>query len=841
MMGSPGVREPSATCLRSAGGHAVPLLGVELSGDVYGAHARIVVRQRYRNDEESPIEAIYTFPLPSDAVVVGFAMECAGRRMESEVREREEAFKAFDEAVAKGHGAALLEEERKNVFTANVGNLMPGEETMIEVAFVQRLTSDEGALRLMIPTLVAPRYIPGAAIASPTGHGTSAPTDRVPDADRITPRIAAVKYGLSLDVRFDLGRAITLESPSHAIAVEAMSGGVTRVRFERDEVALDRDLVLLAAGAPGVVAGLVADKKRGEEGTFALTVVPDLFEPSERAAAHDVLFVVDVSGSMEGDSIEQARAAMRLCLRHLAEGDRFGIIAFSDTFRWFEQKLVPFTKTTLASADTWIARLSAGGGTEMLEPLLAATGALGDTDRDRVIVLLTDGQVGNEEEIVRRVVAEAKGTRVYTFGIGTNVSDLLLRGLARRTNAVAEFIHPGERIDEKVTAQFARATAARVDGVTLKLEGLDGGELTPAELPSLVDGEPWVVYGRYEESSIGHATLRGTLRGKPFHLRIPVELPTEVSRDALGALWAGGRIRDLEDAESELSGRRQVANRDRIVALATRHGVSSRHTSFVVVEKRFGDRRAKGHPETRVVPVSAPAGWQLSTPGVDVMSAPMGGMGGGYGAASATLTGATRGRAMVGGSYPTGAPPPPPQMAAPAPAAAKAGGIAGVFSRAMNAVFGEDRGEAFEVFEAEHGDAPSPPSAAPDSIAAWFQSQGADGAWSAPDDTSDLGSLRATTKVLLACIRAGIDTAHAVYGHQLKKAVEATCVLADTLASKDPRAGVSALLAAFVVASGARARARVSAVVHDNGALGAYAESFTSVAAARAKLDELEP
>ena len=834
MMGSPGVREPSTTCLRSAGGHAVPLLGVELSGDVYGAHARIVVRQRYRNDEATPIEAIYTFPLPSDAVVVGFAMECAGRRMESEVREREEAFRAFDEAVAKGHGAALLEEERKNVFTANVGNLLPGEETMIEVAFVQRLAADEGALRLMIPTLVAPRYIPGTATASPTGHGASAPTDRVPDADRITPRIAAVKYGLSLDMRFDLGRAITVESPSHAIAVEAVSGGVTRVRFERDEVALDRDLVLLAAGAPGVVAGLVADKKRGEEGTFALTVVPDLFEPSERAAAHDVVFVVDVSGSMEGDSIEQARAAMRLCLRHLAEGDRFGIIAFSDSFRWFENKLVPFTKTTLASADTWIARLSAGGGTEMLQPLLAATGALGDTVRDRVIVLLTDGQVGNEDEIVRRVVAEAKGTRVYTFGIGTNVSDLLLRGLARRTNGVAEFIHPGERIDEKVTAQFARATAARVDGVTLKLEGLDGGELTPAELPSLVDGEPWVVYGRYEESCVGHATLRGTLRGKPFHLRISVELPTEASRDALGALWAGSRIRDLEDAASELSGRRQAANRDRIVALATRHGVSSRHTSFVVVEKRFGDRRAKGHPETRVVPVSAPAGWQQPTTGFDILAAPVAAMGGGFGAAPA---GATRGRAM-GGPPPTGAPPPPPQMAAPAPAAANAGGIAGVFSRAMNVVFGEAREEAFE---AERGGAASSPSAASDSIAVWFQSQGADGAWSDPADTSDLGALRATTKVLLACIRAGIDTAHAVYGHQVRKAVEATCILADRLTPKDARAVAAALLAAFVVASGARARARVAAVVHATRGLEAYAESFQSIEAARAKLGELEP
>src|SRR5262245_11709000 len=196
--------QDKAACLRTTDGRAVPLLGVALGGEVFGAHARVVLRQRYKNRESKPIEAVYTFPIPSDATLTGFAMECDGRRIEADVKEREEAFAVYDAAVSKGHGAALLEQDRPNVFTASVGNLLPDEETIVEVTFLQKLTADEGALRLMIPTLVAPRYIPGTPAGDRTGHGAADPTNVVPDADRITPKIGTVGYGLAMDIVFDL-------------------------------------------------------------------------------------------------------------------------------------------------------------------------------------------------------------------------------------------------------------------------------------------------------------------------------------------------------------------------------------------------------------------------------------------------------------------------------------------------------------------------------------------------------------------------------------------------------------------------------------------------------------
>jgi Ca-activated chloride channel family protein len=160
-----------------------------------------------------------------------------------------------------------------------------------------------------------------------------------------------------------------------------------------------------------------------------------------------------------------------------------------------------------------------------------------------------------------------------------------------------------------VTAQFARATAARVEDVSLRFTGVDAGEIAPSEIQPLVDGEPWVVYGRYSAAGIGRAELRGTLQGEQFFLEVPVELPEEAEREGLGALWAAARIRDLEDAEAGLAGRRAESNKKRIVALSVEHHVASKYASFVVVERRSGDRRATGQPEARPVPVHGPAGW----------------------------------------------------------------------------------------------------------------------------------------------------------------------------------------------------------------------------------------
>ena len=163
--------------LRSIQGQAVPLLGVAAQASVAGGTVQVTLRQRFRHVGPEPIEAVYTFPVPADAALSGFAMTCNGRRQVAQVQEREAAFRTYDDALVAGHGAALLEEERANVFTASVGNLLPEEEVIIEIEYLQSLHADEGVLRWVLPTLVAPRYVPGVATGDRTGHGQAEPTD----------------------------------------------------------------------------------------------------------------------------------------------------------------------------------------------------------------------------------------------------------------------------------------------------------------------------------------------------------------------------------------------------------------------------------------------------------------------------------------------------------------------------------------------------------------------------------------------------------------------------------------------------------------------------------------
>ncbi|MBX3201015.1 MAG: VWA domain-containing protein [Labilithrix sp.] len=839
-------------------GGAVALLGVEVRADVVAGHAAAIVRQRYRNDEAKPIEAVYTFPLPTKAVLVGFSMTVEGRRMEGEVHEREEAFRRYDDAVAAGHGGALLEQERPNVFTANVGNLLPGEETILEIQYVEPLLADEGAVRWSVPTLVAPRYIPGRPGGDRTAHGVADPTDRVPDADRISPPIGAVAYGLALDLTFDLGVALEVESPSHAVVV-AHEGGKARVTFSQREVPLDRDVVVTAFARSGErtaapIASAVTHRAPGREGVLALTLVPDLgASQSRRSSRSDVVFVLDRSGSMAGASMPEARTALRLCLRQLREGDRFAILAFDDSVEAFAPELLPFTQATLERADAWLAAVDARGGTELLAPMQEAARLA----PDGVVVLLTDGEVGNEDEILAAFLAAQRPPRVYSFGIGTNVSDALLAALADKTGGAVEKIHPGERVDDKVVAQFARATAPRVTELRVATRGIELGEMAPAEPRALVDSEPFCLFATYEVAGRGVIELRGKLDGEPFLLEVPVDLEEASDRPVVAKLWAQARIRDLERAI--VTGRRADAMKDRITRLATTYGVSSKFTSFVVVEKRTGDRRANAQPETRVVPVNAPAGWAL-------FQAPQGRRRQMFATAGPPpMPAAMPAPRRAGGAMPASPmaamPPLAPSPMSPAPPAARAapprsdgGRVTG--APPPGAVLGESfaDAESFAVApvdqlrsvggasKGELGRAPSEGAIATRAgddaaVLAILSRQNAAGMWGAPgrDDVS------VTVEVLLGLVRLGLSTAHAVHGAQLKKAVDALLArLRD--AAVTARERELALGVAWLLASGRRTRHAIEDAARTGGAdLAALSALLGDEPAVRARLDLLAP
>jgi Ca-activated chloride channel family protein len=795
--------------LVGSAGEQVALEGVALEGRVVGGLAEVTIVQRYRNGEAKAIEAIYTFPAPTDASVTGFSMEVAGKLLEGKVLEREEAFVKYDDALVAGHGAALLDQERGNIFTASVGNLLPGEETTIRVTYVQKLAAEEGAFRLKIPTLVAPRYIPGGApLAAATGHGTANPNVRVADADRISPPTGAPGYSLSLALRWQGN--LTVTSPSHALTTRRKFAGrgisAIEVCFAAGEVALDRDVVLLGEPVDGAELDTfdsVAVEQVGDEAFVAISLIPELGGRS--AHTTNVVFLLDRSGSMGGDAMAEARRALKLCLRHLRGEDRFAILAFDDRVDAFSKEMEHFSQQSLTRADHFLAGVDARGGTELLEPLEQAVRLAG---RGGHVVVLTDGQVGNEDEIARRVLpAAAKDdVSIHAFAIGLNVSDELLSRLSRKTGGALCQIFPGERIDDKVVAVFARATAPRVHDVEVTFEGVEVEDVAPATLPSYVDGEAFSLLGRLPKGGgkSGAMIVRGRLGNRSYTKRIAIDFDdattSERAETPIATFWAKERIRDLE--EQALEGRRADAMKKRIIELATKYRLSSKYTSFVVVEVRDRDRRVTEAAATRAIPVYAAASRADDGARADQESLGFGGARGGGGGMSpkrAAMPMVARSMAAPmagpmpqapGGmpAPPAAAPPPPAPRAASMGARAeapaemeKSKGLLSKISNFLSPIF------------ADEASAPEPITGAPAPLGgasvssyeaeagweggvqgSWFDNQRASGLFGA--DTGD-EALVATRDALRATLAAGMTTAHPIYGAQVKRAIEAVLVL----------------------------------------------------------------
>ncbi len=580
----------------------VPLTGVAIEAEISGLCAQVVVTQRYVNRESTPIEAVYVFPLEEGAAVCGFEAIIDDTLVVGEVTERDKAFEKYDDAIAAGHGAFLLDEERPDVFQASVGNLPPGKEVLLKIRYVTELTTDANGLRFAIPTTVSPRYAPAQ---DRVGVGRT-------DAAALNPEVAwNVPYGLNVSVRIAMPDRITrLESPSHPIAV-AFEETAASVTLSQKEAPLDRDFVLSVETSS--FARPAAWIERDEDGglTAAIAFVPK-FE--SRSVPAEVIFVVDRSGSMQGTSIKEVRNALQLCLRSMIPGCRFNIVGFGSTHESLFKESRAYDETSLAEASAHVASMEADlGGTEILAPLAFVLEQRVHEGLVRQVVVMTDGQVTNTDAVLALAAKHAGASRVFTFGIGSGASHHLVRGLARAGRGAAEFIHPGERIEPKVVRQFGKLLSPAISDVRVEWKGIPATQ-APANVPAVFEGGRLLVYGFLRENRASTVVLRGTSASGAFAFDVPLDPATATRSRIVATLAARARIRELEESP-EWAGARGSRQTDRaadrikqeIVALGTKYGLASRETSFIAVERR--DTPVQGDMQLRRVPIALTSGW----------------------------------------------------------------------------------------------------------------------------------------------------------------------------------------------------------------------------------------
>lgn len=592
----------------------LPLDTIEVRATITGLVARTTLTQGYRNPFDVPLEATYVFPLPDRAAVTGMRMAADGRVVEAELRERAEARRAYHEAIQHGQRASIAEEERPDVFTMRVGNILPGERVEVTLTFVGSLPYEDGEATYRLPLVVAPRYIPGTPLpGDPVGDGYAEDTDAVPDASRITPPVLLPGFPnpvrLGVEVEIEPAGLPLSEVRSSLHTVDTEEG---RVRIRPGE-RVNRDFVLrLGYGSPdGASHSLtVTSDAEGDEGTFRLTVLP----PTTAAPARprDLVLVLDRSGSMAGWKMVAARRTAGRIVDTLTGADRFAVLTFDNTVETppgLGAGLVEASDRNRFRAVEHLARTQARGGTEMLGPLRDALRllSLGDSVRDRVLVLVTDGQVGNEDQILGELTKQLAGVRMHTVGIDQAVNAGFLGRMAVAGGGRCELVESEDRLDAAMERIHRRIGAPLVTGLKLTAEGLDlvDDTVSPARLPDLFPGAPLVVTGRYRRGTAGAATIRGTGRDGEWSAHVAAVPATD---PAPTSVWARAHLRDLEDRYlADVEGREALERR--IVATSLRFGVLCRFTAWLAIDTRVVTEGGTTHRVTQ--PVEPPAGWDM--------------------------------------------------------------------------------------------------------------------------------------------------------------------------------------------------------------------------------------
>jgi Ca-activated chloride channel family protein len=589
-----------------------PLKHTDVKAEISGFVARVTVTQEFENNSGEKIEAVYTFPLSAKSAVDDMTMLVGDRVVKGIIKRREEARAIYEAARDKGHIAGLLDQERPNIFTQSVANITPGAKVKITISYVELLSYDEGAYDFRFPMVVAPRYIPGQPVGK-QGGGWSPDTHRVPDASRITPPVTPqgtrAGHDISVEVKLDAGVPIeNLLCPTHDAAVDRPGAQQAVVHLKDKAVIPNKDFLLKYTVAGKRIADAVLTHRDARGGFFTLVLQPPERVPAETIAARELVFVLDTSGSMMGFPIEKAKEAMRLAMDALRPEDTFNLITFSgDTHILFPEP-VRATAENLRKAQEFLASRSGSGGTEMMKAIRAALEGSDRSSKVRVVCFMTDGEVGNDMEIIAEVQRHPNA-RVFSFGIGSSVNHFLLDKMAQYGRGEVDYVGLNDDGSAAAKRFHERVHSPVLTDISLDWGGLQVSDVYPARIPDLFAARPVVVYGRYATPARGTIKLKGKVAGRDFTRAINVDLPaSEPRHDVLATLWARTRVDDLmgQDFYGIQRGTTRDDIREQITKLGLDYRLMTQFTSFVAVEEMTVTEGGK--PRRVEVPVEMPEG-----------------------------------------------------------------------------------------------------------------------------------------------------------------------------------------------------------------------------------------
>jgi Ca-activated chloride channel family protein len=633
---TPAEMRAGSLLLKSEGERYVeaPLVGTDIDLAVSGPTARARVTQIFHNPTDGYVEAVYVYPLPEGGAVDTLKMVIGERIVVADIKDRQTARQLYEEAKAQGRKTALMEQERPNIFTNSVANIGPGETVVIQLEYQEPVRQSGAEFSLRAPLVVATRYNPAPIVQTVelgrNGSGWGNVSDPVPDRDRIEPpvldpRLHAPVNPVSITVRLAAGFALgEVKSHHHAVNIETVADDTRVIKLAEGPVPADRDFELTwkpAAGeAPSV--GLFRETLAGAGYLLAFVTPPAQASQTQNAPTmeesrpREIVFVIDNSGSMGGTSIVQAKASLIYALGRLKPADRFNVVRFDDTLDVLFDDLLPADAATVARAKSFVDALQARGGTEMVPAMKAALAdSRGNDDRDsgtntlRQVVFLTDGEIGNEQQLFDTITAMRGRSRIFMVGIGSAPNSYLMTRAAELGRGTFTHIGSVDQVQERMRTLFDKLESPVVTNLTATFSS-GGADVTPVVLPDLYRGEPVALTAQIRAPAgtlAGTLEVKGLIGDRPWVVTLP--LANAAEGRGLSKLWARRKIADAEVARTLRNISSEEADK-RIIALALEHHLVTRLTSLVAVDKT--PSRPEGVGLTRAeIPLNLPAGWEF--------------------------------------------------------------------------------------------------------------------------------------------------------------------------------------------------------------------------------------
>lgn len=602
-------------------------LKTDVSMKVTGMINRVSVEQHFSNTTDNWQEGIYVFPLPENAAVDHMRLKIGKRVIEGQIKEKQAARKIYTQAKQQGKQAAITEQERPNIFTTSVANIAPHETIVVEVEYQQMVHYDNGVFSLRFPMVVGPRYIPGRPLLKEqniegfAGTGWAVNTDQVPDASRITPPVlnpaSDRKNKVSIIINLEAGLALEkIDSPYHAIEVNKQHdqyqinlkqdtymdvGGRVESGTKTETTLANRDFELVWKPEPAVApkAALFTEKKDSD--TYAMIMMLPPETQQAQSLPREIIYVIDTSGSMAGQSIIQARAALELALTKLKPGDKFNVIQFNSFTSKLFNHSQPFNQNSLNQALNYVRSLQANGGTEMASALNAALNNQSHNGYLRQVIFLTDGSIGNEQALFEIIENRLGNSRLFTIGIGSAPNSHFMQRAANFGRGTHTYIGKLQEVQTKMQTLFEK-----IENPVLKDIAIDwmdtNMEIWPQKISDLYKGEPLLITAKTRHQ-LGEIKITGNIAGEIWSSSL--KLDGGQSREGISALWARKKISALmqEKRSAEFESTRQT-----VIETALEHHLVSKYTSLVAVDVT-PVRSREEDIDSHAIPTHLPAGW----------------------------------------------------------------------------------------------------------------------------------------------------------------------------------------------------------------------------------------